>query len=416
MCHVCAGEFCELGVVTHVLRTIEIKAGWPVMAGCGMRARSHAIDHRAFDFTSEQRCTQVTLQSRADHTLVSASARAGTALVDLGPAGLEHEVARVHEAVVARDVRRVRGGLGGALRGHAGGGVVDEVLAEHAAVGELAALQGDHLGGREGALGDLALDHVVLAHLGREHAARRLEVVDDQVRRHEDGDVGLGQVDAVGGARGGELLVRVLAPDLGLLLHGHLQRAVRAPHDVGTGHGVASLADRRHADGADAGGRRGADHEARGEGTGDSEPARREAARVSKRRGQGGAGRRDEHRERTAPRRWGASRAGDSGRHAVAVACACERASRCRARRPCWGPPLATRGCAHGCRGGCVGECSSEVGPKRAETKIAKMFAGLIDESPKGVIKLKGNRASTTATAHPAHRRFADANERLSLE
>merc|ERR1719483_887238 len=87
--------------------------------------------------------------STAYHTLVSARGEedladlAGAALVDLGPAGLEHEVARVHEAVVARDVRRVGGRVGRALRGDAGGGVVDEVLAEHAAVGELAALQGD---------------------------------------------------------------------------------------------------------------------------------------------------------------------------------------------------------------------------------------------------------------------------------
>ena len=90
---------------------------------------------------------------------------AGAALVHLGPAGLEHEVARVHDAwlglrlrikvkvkvrararararvrvqvkfkvrvrvtVVARDVRRVGGRLGRTLRADAGGGVVNEVL------------------------------------------------------------------------------------------------------------------------------------------------------------------------------------------------------------------------------------------------------------------------------------------------
>ena len=66
--------------------------------------------------------------------------------------------------------------------------------------------------------------------------------------------------------------------------------------------------------------------------------------------GQSGAGRKDEHKGRMTLRRRGAWRAGGSGRQAVAVACACERASRFRARRPCRGPPLATRGCAHGCR------------------------------------------------------------------
>ena len=133
---------------------------------------------------------------------------AGAALVHLGPAGLEHEVARVHEAwlgfgvrlgpgywfgfgiglvrvavhdaVVARDVGRVGGRLGGTwlglglglelglglglglglvggtLGGDAGGGVVDEVLAEHAAVRELASLQGGEVRGGEVALLDLA--------------------------------------------------------------------------------------------------------------------------------------------------------------------------------------------------------------------------------------------------------------------
>jgi hypothetical protein len=41
---------------------------------------------------------------------------AGAALVDLCPAGLEHKVGHVHEAVVAGDVRRVGGGLGRAHR------------------------------------------------------------------------------------------------------------------------------------------------------------------------------------------------------------------------------------------------------------------------------------------------------------
>eukprot|EP00321_Phaeocystis_globosa_P009761 CAMPEP_0118827940 /NCGR_PEP_ID=MMETSP1162-20130426/15955_1 /TAXON_ID=33656 /ORGANISM="Phaeocystis Sp, Strain CCMP2710" /LENGTH=209 /DNA_ID=CAMNT_0006758821 /DNA_START=170 /DNA_END=796 /DNA_ORIENTATION=- len=196
---------------------------------------------------------------------------AGAALVHLGPAGLEHEVARVHDAVVARDVGRVGGRLGRALRADAGGGVVNEVLAEHAAVGQLAALQGGEVGGRELALFDLALDDVVLAHVRGQHAARLLELVDNRVGRHEDRDVGLVEVDAEGGARGGELLVRVLAPHVRLLLHRVLQRAVGAPQDVRAGQGVARLADGRHADGAGAGGRRGADHQARGEGSGDRE-------------------------------------------------------------------------------------------------------------------------------------------------
>ena len=98
--------------------------------------------------------------------------------------------------------------------------------------------------------------------------------------------------------------------------------------------------DGSHADGAGAGGRRGADHQARGEGTGDREPAAWHAARVSHTRGSREARmRKDGTGNATRPRRQErVSRAGGARRLAVAAACACERACRFRARRPCRRP------------------------------------------------------------------------------
>ena len=79
----------------------------------------------------------------------------------LSPSRVDDLVDHVDEAVVGLDVGLV-GGAGGRVV-DVGEGVVDEVLAEHAAVGDLRALDRGEVGAGEAVSVDLALDNVVSA-------------------------------------------------------------------------------------------------------------------------------------------------------------------------------------------------------------------------------------------------------------
>ena len=139
---------------------------------------------------------------RGDHHRRSEAERVSTrsagstvAGVSLGPARVDDLVEHVDEAVVGLDVALVAGAR---RRGHGGAeSVVNEVLAEHAAVGDRRALGRGERSARERVAVDDALDDVVLADFLRERAVHRGELGDGLVARREDGDVRRREVDAV---------------------------------------------------------------------------------------------------------------------------------------------------------------------------------------------------------------------------
>mmetsp|Transcript_39332 Transcript_39332/g.103756 ORF Transcript_39332/g.103756 Transcript_39332/m.103756 type:complete len:255 (-) Transcript_39332:47-811(-) len=162
----------------------------------------------------------------------------------LRPARVDDLVEHVDQAVVGRDV----GLVAGARRrvGHVGEGVVEEVLAEHAAVGDRGALERGKLAVGERVRVDDALDDVVLADRLGQLAARRGELVARVVARREDGDVRLVEVNAVRLAGTEEGGVRVELLEVGLLERGVLERALLAPVDVRSLDGRERVASAGH--------------------------------------------------------------------------------------------------------------------------------------------------------------------------
>jgi len=122
-------------------------------------------------------------------------ARRAVAAGRLRPARVDALVDHVDDTVVGLDVARVAGAGGRGLDGAEG--VVDEVLAEHAAVGDRAALERGEVGAAEGAGRDHTLDDMVLAHLLGERTRHRGELLAGPVAWGEDGDVRLAKVDTV---------------------------------------------------------------------------------------------------------------------------------------------------------------------------------------------------------------------------
>jgi len=150
----------------------------------------------------------------------------------------------VDHAVVGLDVAREAGAR---RRGHgAGDGVVEKVLAEHAAVGDRGALGRGERRARERVQVHDALDDVVLADGLRERAVHRGVLVARLVARGEDGDVRRGEVNAVLRARAEERGVFVVLLEVRLLQHGHLQRALLAPVQIRAVHGRQRVGDGRH--------------------------------------------------------------------------------------------------------------------------------------------------------------------------
>merc|ERR1712006_58254 len=100
-------------------------------------------------------------RARMLNTRVPTRLRAGGDVEALGlrPSRVDDLVDHVDDTVVALDVALVAGARG---RGHGGTeGVVDEVLAEHAAVGDLGALDRGEVGAGEGVGADDTRDDVV---------------------------------------------------------------------------------------------------------------------------------------------------------------------------------------------------------------------------------------------------------------
>jgi len=139
---------------------------------------------------------------RYGKTRLRAGALRAVAASGLRPARVEAFVDEVDEPVVGLDVALVararRRGLDGAE------GVVHEVLAEHAPVGDLAPLDRGEVRAGEGVRVDLALDDVVRADILRQLPIDRGVLLASPVAGGEDGDARLVEVDAVLRAGGEE--------------------------------------------------------------------------------------------------------------------------------------------------------------------------------------------------------------------
>merc|ERR1719263_2397004 len=103
----------------------------------------------------------------------------------LRPPRVDDLVDHVDGAIVGLDVALVARARGRRLDGAEG--VVNEVLAEHAAVGDLAALDRGEVGAGEGVRVDLALDDVVRADILRQLPIGRRVLRASLVARGEDG-------------------------------------------------------------------------------------------------------------------------------------------------------------------------------------------------------------------------------------
>mmetsp|Transcript_9119 Transcript_9119/g.30190 ORF Transcript_9119/g.30190 Transcript_9119/m.30190 type:complete len:234 (+) Transcript_9119:134-835(+) len=162
----------------------------------------------------------------------------------LGPARVDDLVDAVDQAVVRLDV----GGVARARRRRldAAEGVVEEVLAEHAPVGDRRALDGGEVGRAERVLVHDALDDVVLAHRLGERAGDRGELLARHVAWREHRDVGLGQVDAVLLARRQEGGEGVVLLEVGLLLGRVLQGTNLLPVQVRALHRGQRVGDVGH--------------------------------------------------------------------------------------------------------------------------------------------------------------------------
>merc|ERR1719263_958596 len=113
----------------------------------------------------------------------------------LRPPRVDDLVDHVDGAIVGLDVALVARAGGRRLDGAEG--IVKEVLAKHAAVGDLAALDRGEVGAGERARADLTLDDVIRATILRQFPVNRCILRASLVARGEDGDARLIEVDAV---------------------------------------------------------------------------------------------------------------------------------------------------------------------------------------------------------------------------